>query len=180
MQLFKLEKNTVQVNPAILTISQFKTLWERDKSKDKKQALLELSFVYFLGDYKSVYLSVPPEERQQTIIEDLEFPKNWTPDDVVKSCVQKYDELQVTPSMRFLESQLLALEQSIEYFRSVDYKERDSKGKPVYSISEVTKSMKDSAGVLDSLEKIQARVKKELEAKGKIRGDNQELGDFEE
>lgn len=180
MKLFSLGKgNKVEVNPAALQIKEFKEVWNRCKDKDKESAIKELSYVYFLADYKSVYLSVAPEEREQVIIEDLFEDKYWKPDKEVQEAIRKYQELQVTPSMRFLDSQISALEKSIGYFKSIDYKEKDAKGKPVYSISEVTRSMKDAAGVLDSLEKIQQRVKQELDIKGKIRGSG-ELGLYEE
>lgn len=171
MELFRFEDTRVSPAPHTLLIETFKRVWDRDKSKDKKLALRELAFVFYLMDYKSVYLSSIPEEREQVIIDDL-FPDNpkWVPDPLVREACAKYDELQITPAMRFLKSQLNALEKSIVYFNGIDYKEKDSKGKAVYSISEVTTSMSKAAGVLESLEKIAERVKKELSVQGRIRG----------
>lgn len=171
MELFRFEDTRVSPSPHTLLIETFKRVWDRDKSKDKKLALKELAFVFYLMNYKTVYLNTIPEEREQAIILDI-FPENpqWVPDVLVREACQKYDELQITPAMRFLKSQMFALEQSMGYFNSVDYKKVDSKGKPVYDISSVTNSMSKSAAVLDSLEKISERVRKELSVRGRIQG----------
>ncbi len=171
MELFEFDRERVVPKPHTLLITEFKKVWDRDKSKDKGLALRELAFVFYLMNYKTVYLNTIPEEREQAIISDL-FPENsqWVPDELVKVACRKYDEMQVTPAMRFLQSQLYALEQSMGYFNSVDYKKMDTKGKPIYDISSVTNSMSKSAAVLDSLEKISDRVRKELSIRGRIQG----------
>jgi hypothetical protein len=170
MRLFLIEKNKIVPNPAALTIREFKQLWIRDTSKNKDTAILELSYVYFISDYKSVYLSAPPEEREQVIMDDLGFDKYWKPDKEVQEAVQKYNELQQVPTMRLLNAAQSALEQLVQYFKAVDFKERDKRGQPVYRALDVTKAMGETARVADSLDKLRDKVKKELDTKGKIRG----------
>ena len=173
MRLFLLEKNKVVPNPSTLLIDSFKELWKRDTSKDKSQALLELAYVYYISDYKSVYLSVPPEDREQVIIDDL-FSDNkyWKADKEVLAAVKKYQELQHVPALRFLDAQRHALEELMKYYKNVDHRR-------ITRPTEISKAMAESAKVLDSLDKIEERVKKEISTKGKLRGENK-LGSFED
>ena len=181
MRLFLIEKNIVVPNPAALTIKEFKEVWLRDKSKNKEQALKELAFTYFLADYKSVYLSVPAEEREQTIIEDIFEDNYWKPDKAVQAAVLKYQALQEVPTMRLLSSAQESLEQLVTFFKSKDLLNRlDKSGKPVYKPKDITSAMAETARVAEALDSLYAKVKRELDIKGKIRGDNQTLGEYEE
>jgi len=45
MKLFKYEGYEVKVAPEALTLKPFKKLWDRDKSKTKEKAFMELSFL---------------------------------------------------------------------------------------------------------------------------------------
>ena len=42
MKVFKYEGYEVRVAPEALTLKPFKKLWNRDKSKDKEKAMMEL------------------------------------------------------------------------------------------------------------------------------------------
>ena len=181
MRLFLIEKNKVIPNPAALLIAEFKQIYLRDKSKDKEQALKELAFVYFLADYKSVYLSVPPEEREQVIIEDVFEDNYWKPDKEVQLAVRKYQELQEVPTMRLLDGAQEALEQLIVFFKRKDLLTKvDKSGKPIYKPGDITKAMGETSRVAEAIDTLRNKVKRELDVKGKIQGENQTLGDFEE
>lgn len=170
MKLFDLEKNKVVINPAALLIHEFKEVYERDKEPNKSRALKEFGYIYYMGDYKSIYLSVPPDERESVIIEDVFKKEKWTPDVTVKAAVDKYIELQKTPTMRLIKSAFNVLEETINYFNSVDYTERDNRGQPIYKVNDVTKAVSDLGKVTDSLEKLDEKVKKELKETAKARG----------
>lgn len=179
MELFKLTKNQVAPSPGTLMISEFKAIWERDKSSSKELALKELGFVYYISDYKSVYLSTAPEEREDVLKEDLMLPDKWKPDAVVKAAINKYTELQEVPTMRLLNATQDALEQLVLFFRNLKMSDRDRAGKPLYRPSEITKAMSETAKVAESLDSLREKVKRELDTKGKLRGQG-ELGYFEQ
>ncbi len=180
MELFQLNKNKVTPEAHTLLIKEFKAVWDRDKSKEKVLAIQELGYVFFKADYKSMYLSTPPEDREEVIIIDVfgETSK-WKPDQVVNDAVNKYKALQKTPTMRFLDAQQKALEELITYMETLDMSERDKSGKPIYKYKDVTSGMADSAKVAEALEKLQDRVRQELSVQGKIRGTG-ELGSYED
>lgn len=170
MKLFTIVNNQPCIEPATLLIPEFKSVWNRDKSKTKSKAIGELAYVYFATDYLSIYLSYTKELRQERLGEDFMDDKSYKPDPLIIEAMKKYEELQQTPTMNFLKAAQYAQQETEKYFRSIDYTERDFKGNPVYKGTEVTKMLKDCAGVKDSLDKLIEAVKKEMTNGSKARG----------
>ena len=71
MNLFGLDNGRVTYTPEALTIKEFKDLWDRDKSAHKEMAVEDLSYVFYMTDYKSVYMSYDVNAREQKIIQDV-------------------------------------------------------------------------------------------------------------
>lgn len=180
MNLFQLENNRVTVNPATLLIQEFKAIWESDKSKDKSTALKELAYIYFKADYKSKYLSYLAEERELAIIEDI-FGKgvSYSPNQLVLNGIAKYEKFQENHYIKLLKAQRSTLEQMMTYYNNVDFELKDTKGNHVYKITEVSKSMGDTARIIDSLNKLEEIIKKELRDSKRNRG-GEESGAFED
>jgi hypothetical protein len=160
MKIFELIANQPIITAEALLIPQFKKIWDMDKSKDKGQAIKELSYIYLTTDYKSIYASFPHDIKIDTVSKDL-FKTSYKPSKEVLEGIEKYEELQDSFNMQFLKSAKFAAEKNMQYFRSVDYEERDIKGNPVYKIKEVQAALKDCGGVIDTLDKLMDKVAKE-------------------
>lgn len=176
MNLLRLnEENKIVISPEALLIPEFFTLWKKDTSIKKETVLKELAFVYFLMDYDSSYQAYSPEEREEQLKKDFDIKK--ISKDVLAAS-EKYKKLQETPSMRFLDSAIKALESMKSYFNSVDFSEKDGRGICVYKPSEISRCLKDSGGIMESLEKIKEKVKNEVYSKVEIIGGS-EVNSFE-
>ena len=156
----------------------FKDLYDRDKDPKKSKFHQELAYVYFLTDYKSLYYSYPEETREQKVIEDFIKVKNWKPDNLVKAAVVKYNEMQNTESLRFLQSARNAMNKLSEYWNTLNVNERNAKGDKTFKPTDVSRSIADSSKMIESLDKIIEKVRKEEELGRKTRGDG-EGGFFE-
>lgn len=166
MNLFSLDNNRVTYHPEALTIKEFKELWDRDKSPHKETAVEELSYVFYMTDYKSVYMSYDVSAREQKIIQDVITKKGWKADDKIKGAVNKYNELQQTPSMSLLKDAETALDKIRTYFRNVDIT-NDEDGKITSTlISNIEKLGK----VITSLAVLRGIVDKEISETRKLRG----------
>ena len=55
MKLFRYEGYNITISEEALLLKPFKTLWDRDKSKDKYKAMQELGYIYFMEDPRSDY-----------------------------------------------------------------------------------------------------------------------------
>lgn len=100
MKLFKYEGYEVRVAPEALTLKPFKKLWNRDKSKDKEKAMMELSFLYFYCDPRSDYQYIIDDEiRMDAVKEGQGLPEDWKPDAAVKEAITFYRSFDTTSAV---------------------------------------------------------------------------------
>ncbi len=179
MQMFKLSHNKPSPTPEALLIPEFMALWSRDGKRHKTIAIEDLSYVYYMKDWQSSYRAYPPEERGAAIIKDLITTRpRWKEDALVKAAMVKYDELQMTPTLRFLRSIENAMEEMITYFDNVNFdpnkKVQDEDGQerkvPVSDIKKVMESVTKAAGTIKTIRELTDRVKAEQDAVENIRG----------
>jgi len=169
MGLFDYENYKVILHPDSVSIPPFKEIWERDKSKNKHTATKELSYVYFVVDFKSPYSIYGDAERPAKVQEDFIKDSEWKPDTAVLSAIDRYDEFQETYSMKFLKSARGLAEKLQKYFDKVDFEEMDEKGNPVYKATDAMRNLKDVGMVMESLNKVEAKVKKEVADGAKVK-----------
>jgi len=108
MRLFREENFKVVVDTELKQIPEFKSLIVRDRTSDKKQALKEFSYIYFVYDHKSPYYIYPDDERRVRVSHDLSLVANegdvYSPDAKVQEAIDKYLELSKTPTIKSLTS----------------------------------------------------------------------------
>lgn len=172
MKLFEIQNNFPVVTTECLMIEPFKTIWKRDKSKNKDKAYGELQYVYFSSDFKSLYLAFDKDIREERLIDDFIKDKKWKPDQFVKDAIKKYKEFQNTPTMRFLQANQDAMESMAEYFSNIDW-DQEFNGKAKYDITKVSGAVKQAGGIIDNIEKLKEKVAKEQSLSStKARGDS--------
>lgn len=165
MKLFDLENKTVKVYPEALLIKEYKTLWDRDKSKTKDVATQELAYVVFIADYKSPYMYYSEDARSEKIKNDCIKIDKWSPDTKVLAAIAKYKELQRTPSMGLLEDAQTAISNIRKYFRETDVS-GDETGVRAKNLVMNLKALGD---LVSSVEKISELVEKEV-SEARIKG----------
>ena len=109
MGIFIEENHKIIIAPEIKLVPKIADLIARDKSKDKRDSFKELSYVYFVTDYKSPYYIYPRDERRQRVKIELGFDPDWNPDQLLEDVAFVYDEMQKTPSI----STLVAIRESL-------------------------------------------------------------------
>lgn len=170
MGLFDYADYRVVINPDSLAIPPFREIWERDKTKEKHKATQELSYVYFICDFKSPYNIYSEEDRIIRVLEDHIKDPDWKPDPLVKVAMDKYNEFQRTYNMRFLESARGLADKLAEYFDAVSFHEKDEHGKLIYNAKDAVSNLKQVGDVIESLDKVEDKVKKEIDSKAKVKG----------
>ena len=179
MGLFNIKNDRVILDPDKLIIPEFKKIWDEDKSKGKVNAERILTYIYFYCDFLSPYSIYPAYERKTVLLE--EFLRGYTKlesSKLVQEGIKKYEEFQKTPSMRLLEAAKVACGKLSDYFMDLDFKEMDDTGRPVYVAKDVAANLKAVGGIIESLDKTEEQVKKEITVSTKIRGGGQ-AGDYE-
>ena len=169
--LFDLKDRKVIVSAEALLIPEFKDIYSRDKSKDKAKAIQQLSYVYFIADYKSPYVSsLSPDALKRVVGKDFMKDEGYKPDSKVSAAIDKYKGLQKTPSMLLLDASLQTVHNLTDYLQNVDLQERDKNDKPIYKPSDVTNSLSKIGAIVDSLNKVRANVEREILATAQLRG----------
>lgn len=170
MGLFDYKDYKVVISPDAVAIPAFRKIWERDKTKHKHKATQELSYIYFVNDFKSPYSVWPEEDRRQKVMDDFIKDPDFKMDPELKAAEAEYNEFQRTYSMRFLESARGLADKLTAYFEEVDFHATDERGKPLYSATDAVRNLKEVGNVIESLDKVEEKVKKEIDSKAKVRG----------
>ena len=163
--MFDILEGDIIIAPALLNITEFKVLYKRDKDRKKRVAFAELSYIYYLIDFKSPYRSYPAEERKDRIaIEycDKALGDKWKADDKVKDAIRKYEELHVTPSLRYLESVEGQIGKVTNFLNGTLIDEE--------TIKTIVDSIDKFNKIVLGLPKLKEAVQKEVSENSKIRG----------
>lgn len=180
MELFTYKQDKVEVSPIVLTIPLFKKLHDRDKSKGKINVHKELSYIYFMCDYKSDFNDILDETKRNKEIGRVLFnDENYQPDELIKECMLFYKQRQETLSSHLLEGAKTAIGKIDSFFRDLDLTKLDEKGKPIYNVSQITTTINKLGETVKGLKELEDVVKKEREEAVRARGGGT-LGMFED
>lgn len=111
--LITIDDNGMPVAPNVrqLLDKDVRTLYTRDKTKDKSQYIKECIVIYYLGDPKSPArqsgLSDP--EALKMAIEQADLEKNYIPDSLVLKLIKRYYDENITEAGRVVENILKGL-----------------------------------------------------------------------
>lgn len=180
MNLFKYEDNKIVVDLELRLIPEFRKLIAKDKDRFKKDALKEFAFIYFMFDYKSPYSVYSEEDRLEKVKKECELDKDWKIDKILQEAIDKYLELQESPTIKSLKS----LRESLLTSSKVIDVLRKTIEKKVFSEEVVDEDIEDAVTLLDkllklggslpstinSLQQLEDKVKAEQSLDRKIRG----------
>ena len=173
MKLFKFENFQLTITEEALLIKAFRDLWERDLSKDKNQAKLELGIIYFMCDPRSDYMFLVEEEtRLNTIKQQEGLPDSWEPDEQVQIAMDVYKSLCNTASSMLLADTRTLVNSLRIQLLEIDLYKTDDRGKPIYTLPQITTTIKLIPELSEALLKAEKAVAKELDENEKIRGGN--------
>lgn len=177
--MFQFNNGKIIFDPNVLSLPWFKVIWEADKTKEKENAIKELSYIFYLVDHKSPYASYPEDTRRENIIKDVIKDIKWKESKQVKEAIEKYKEFNTTVSSELLESVKSLVYKLTEYFNSIKF---DKEGDPEFEMKKAEAAQKATASIgktIESLATLEERVKKEITHKTNVRG-GQSLGMFSE
>jgi hypothetical protein len=173
MELIQMKDWSLSVAPQALTLAPFKELFDRDKSKEKKRAVAEISFIYFYCDFKSDFRQILDEDiRKFEILKSIDgLPDKWEIDELVQNAINFYRDRQKTVSMTLLEDAESAAKKVSDFYKDVDLEERDLKsGKLIHDPKKVLDSIKVVPDTIKALRKVREEVMKDIQPSSSARG----------
>jgi hypothetical protein len=164
MNLFEIENNVVIYSPQALMLEPFKKIWQEDKSEDKIQANLIMSYVYYMADERSDFMHIlNVDERMQAIKEALQLPEdfNGRSEELIQA-IKFYEKLSETTSTKLLQSTRLVLQKISEFLDNINLNERDERSnKPIHDIGKITGSVEKIPKLIRAINEIEKEVVKE-------------------
>lgn len=162
MKILELNNDRVTISAEALGLTFFKTLWSRDKSKNKEKAYNDIAYVFYYCDFNSPFSALPPDDRAKTIKQFVIGDTKFVVDKEIELAIEGYKELNTTPAMKMLEAVQIAISKMENYFRTVDYAEED--------IDKVGKFIERLPKLIESVNQASEICKKEQIGSTKVRG----------
>lgn len=171
-------KSELTISPEAYTLIPFKKIWDRDKSKDKKKALMDLAYIFWFTDFRSYVGDITDtDEKNKEIISIIDEEGKYKPDDLIFNGIELYAK-DLPLSLKFLDDVKSGINELRKYFRDLDLTEKDNNGKLVHNANQVMSSVSRAGDLLSTIEKLELKVKKDLDQEGSARGDKQ-IGMYE-
>ena len=174
MKVFDIISGEVIIEPSRLVIPEFKKLWVRDKTKDKRNAMKEISYITFKFDLSAdnPYRGYNEQERDEVLKRDIFDNINWHPDKAVLEAINKFQDLMETTNIRVLLGAKQAAEELAKWFRGVKHTDAE------FSVSELSRNLKEVGNIIKSLAQLEEMVKREQIDKSTTRGGS-DIGMYE-
>jgi hypothetical protein len=170
MKLFKYEGYKIEISEEAFALKPFKNIWNRDKSKSKEKAIMELGFIYFFCDPRSDYQYITDEEdRLKSIKEGEGLNKDWKPDALLLEAMKFYNTFKPASAL-LLEDTRFAVNKLRTLLREIDLNAVDDKGKPIYTLNTVTATIKQIPGLIKDLDEAEKSLAKEITQSDRVRG----------
>lgn len=164
--LIELSNNVLSIQPEALVVREFKVLWDRDKSKSKDKALMDLAYVYYSTDFQSIYRNYHPDSRDSKIKLDIYGDRDHSIDMGIIEAQNKYKQLQTTLSMELLSDAESGIDKLRIYFQNVDFA-ADEEGRAAKNF---IANVKQLGELIKGLKLLREEVQKELSDQMQLRG----------
>ena len=181
MHIINYNNYQIELTEEALLIKPIRDLFNADRTKNKEKFMTQMSVIYFLADPRSSYnYIVDEQERLQAIISQEGLPKDFKIDKKLEQAIQIYKEHTITSSYLLLQDTKIAIDKVREFLREIDLTETDDKGKPIYTINQVTSAIKQIPQLAKDVLEAEKVVSKEIEEQGRARGGNDAKKVFED
>ena len=176
MKLFKYEGYRIVISEEALLLKPFKKIWDRDKTKNKEKAYMELGFIYFYCDPRSDYQYLTDEEERLKAIKEGEgIPDKWSPDNIVKEAMNFYNGFKPTSAL-LLEDTRNMVNGYRAKLREIT---KDMSDLEIKDIKDIGAIIKQIPALVKDLDEAERAVSKEIIESNKVRG-SQEKSIYED
>lgn len=171
MKLITYEDYEIKISDEAYLVKPIRDLWREDRTKSKEKFLSQMSYLYFMVDPSSSYSYITDlNDRATAIIEQEGLPKNFKPSATLQKAMDSYKEHTHTTSSLLLEDTKIAIDKVRTFLKDVDLNALDDKNKPIYTINQITASIKMIPDLAKAVRDAELNVAKEAIENGKTRG----------
>lgn len=181
LTLFSIVDFEPKLSEEALLIEEFKVLYslpynrqEGDsQGRERKRAIQECRFLYHFCHYKSEYTESNEEERFEESVSAAHLPETFVMSDELKACAGVVTKLQNTRMLKTLDVAELTLDKLRDYFKDIDFNEKDKGGALVHKPKEVMASIMDLGNTNKKLVDLRKLVKESMKETSSLKGDHE-------
>lgn len=174
MRLFKKDGYDIVISDEAYALKPFRQIWNRDKTKTKEKATLELGFCYYMEDSRSDYKYIIDEEERKEAIKKGEGMKdNWEPDSLVKEALELYASFKTIAELLLDDTRELVNKYRLK-LRSINFEDLEIK-----EVKEMGAIIKLIPSMVKDIDEAEKAVTSELTQNDKVRG-SQEKSIYED
>lgn len=164
MHVLEYENYIVTPSQEVFLIKPLRDLYEADKSKNKSTFMQQLSIVYFMADPRSSYNYIMDDNtRLKEILRQEGLPSSYKISPLVRKAIEEYKHHVTTPTSELVKATRMAINKLSNYLADIDLHEEDDKGKPKYTISNITTALKQIPDLLKQLNEVEKKLIEDLE-----------------
>lgn len=171
IKIIDLKDGKVIIAPECLVIEPFKSVWNKDKSKDKIDAYNTIQYVWFYSAFKSPFFAHSNEDRHKLIIENIIKDSKFKVNNELQECINMFEEIYTTVAMRLFRAAQESVVKMEAFFKGVSYNEDN--------VAKIQKAIIDMPKMQEALQKAFENCMKEQGTGNKVRG-NATLGLMED
>ena len=171
IKIIDLKDSKIIVAPECLVIEPFKSIWEKDKSKDKTQAFNMIKYTWYYASFKSPFFQHGNEDRHKLIMDHIIKDDKFKVTKELQECIDLYLKINTTPSMKLFRAVQESIGKMEEFFKTAEYNEDN--------IKKITDTIIAMPKVQEAVQSALDNCNKEQSSGNKVRGDAQ-LGMFED
>ena len=170
IKIIDLVDSKIIVASECLVIEPFKSIWEKDKSKDKTQAFNIIKYTWYYASFKSPFFQHSNADRHKLIIDHIIKDDKFKVTKEVQDCIAMYEKINTTPSMKLFKAVQESIGKMEEFFKTAEYNED--------SITKIQKAIIDMPKMQEAVQNALNNCQKEQASGDTVRGGNT-LGLFE-
>lgn len=178
------DKGILDIHPSALTIKAIADLWNSDKTNNKKQALQEFAFIYWMYNWNSIYFKGYPDEKERfnAVIVEIFQDIKWKSNLIISEASKIYQKLQEEsfPELSDLKVARKTLDGLKNFLDNLDPDERTKSGGLLLKPSEIYMAVTKMGEALIAVNKMEEKIRKEIQLEdSKVRGGGKQ-GSFED
>lgn len=170
IKIIDLVDGKVVIATECLAIEPFKSVWNKDKSKDKLDAYNTIQYVWWFSAFKSPFFAHSNEDRHKLIIENIIKDPKFKVTKELQECIEMFEKVYTTVAMKLFRAAQESVVRMEKFFTEVEYNEDN--------VAKIQKAIIDMPKMQEALQKAFENCQKEANDGIKVRGNNV-LGIFE-
>ena len=170
IKIIDLVDSKIVVAPECLVIEPFKSIWEKDKSKDKTQAFNMIKYTWYYASFKSPFFQHSNSDRSKLILSHIIKDDKFKVTKELEECIKMYEKINTTPAMKLFRAVQESINKMEEFFMTAEYNED--------SITKIQKAIIDMPKMQEAIQSALNNCQKEQSSGDTVRG-QATLGLFE-